>query len=144
MSSSLSSFSFRPSAFLHRAGQRRNWPLEQRYHRPCIKCESQHGQDRRLSCCMRSLFLSGQSVLTSGSCFCWGCRDPAWFSDSWLSRIKTDVEENWRLKVLSFASHLQWVCFNYGVCVTMCRCLCTYIKQVCTFVLNEYILLHFF
>uniref|UniRef100_A0A674NRF7 Calponin-homology (CH) domain-containing protein n=1 Tax=Takifugu rubripes TaxID=31033 RepID=A0A674NRF7_TAKRU len=27
--------------------------------------------------------------------------DPAWFSESWLSRIKTDVEENWRLKVLS-------------------------------------------
>uniref|UniRef100_A0A7N8XT37 Hook microtubule-tethering protein 1 n=1 Tax=Mastacembelus armatus TaxID=205130 RepID=A0A7N8XT37_9TELE len=24
--------------------------------------------------------------------------DPAWFSDGWLGRIKTDVEENWRLK----------------------------------------------
>uniref|UniRef100_A0A3Q3MTC5 Hook microtubule-tethering protein 1 n=1 Tax=Mastacembelus armatus TaxID=205130 RepID=A0A3Q3MTC5_9TELE len=27
--------------------------------------------------------------------------DPAWFSDGWLGRIKTDVEENWRLKVQS-------------------------------------------
>uniref|UniRef100_A0A3Q3J9T1 Calponin-homology (CH) domain-containing protein n=1 Tax=Monopterus albus TaxID=43700 RepID=A0A3Q3J9T1_MONAL len=25
--------------------------------------------------------------------------DPAWFSDGWLGRIKTDVEGNWRLKV---------------------------------------------
>lgn len=27
------------------------------------------------------------------------CRDPAWFTDGWLGRIKTDVEDNWRLKV---------------------------------------------
>uniref|UniRef100_H2VD55 Calponin-homology (CH) domain-containing protein n=1 Tax=Takifugu rubripes TaxID=31033 RepID=H2VD55_TAKRU len=59
-------------------------------------------------------FLSGQSVLTCGSCFCWGCRDPAWFSESWLSRIKTDVEENWRLKVLSslFLSYY-WICLPF-------------------------------
>uniref|UniRef100_A0A3B3B7J2 Hook microtubule-tethering protein 1 n=1 Tax=Oryzias melastigma TaxID=30732 RepID=A0A3B3B7J2_ORYME len=25
--------------------------------------------------------------------------DPAWFNDGWLSRIKADVEDNWRLKV---------------------------------------------
>uniref|UniRef100_A0A8C9XGD0 Hook microtubule-tethering protein 1 n=1 Tax=Sander lucioperca TaxID=283035 RepID=A0A8C9XGD0_SANLU len=25
--------------------------------------------------------------------------DPAWFTDEWLGRIKTDVEDNWRLKV---------------------------------------------
>lgn len=132
MSSSLSSFSFRPSAFLHPADQRRNWPLEQLYHRPCIKCETQHGQECRLPCCMISLFLSGQSELTSGSCFCWGCRDPAWFSESWLSRLKTDVEENWRLKVLSFASHLQWVCFSYGVCVWLCVCM--YIHKTCVYI----------
>uniref|UniRef100_A0A8D3B7S6 Hook microtubule-tethering protein 1 n=1 Tax=Scophthalmus maximus TaxID=52904 RepID=A0A8D3B7S6_SCOMX len=29
--------------------------------------------------------------------------DPAWFSDGWLGRIKTDVEDNWRLKVQSGA-----------------------------------------
>uniref|UniRef100_A0A3B4FJ13 Hook microtubule tethering protein 1 n=1 Tax=Pundamilia nyererei TaxID=303518 RepID=A0A3B4FJ13_9CICH len=38
--------------------------------------------------------------------------DPAWFTDGWLSRIKTDVEDNWRLKVqinvqLLFSVHLQ-------------------------------------
>uniref|UniRef100_A0A8C9XL37 Hook microtubule-tethering protein 1 n=1 Tax=Sander lucioperca TaxID=283035 RepID=A0A8C9XL37_SANLU len=27
--------------------------------------------------------------------------DPAWFTDEWLGRIKTDVEDNWRLKVQS-------------------------------------------
>uniref|UniRef100_A0A4W6D331 Hook microtubule-tethering protein 1 n=1 Tax=Lates calcarifer TaxID=8187 RepID=A0A4W6D331_LATCA len=27
--------------------------------------------------------------------------DPAWFTDGWLGRIKTDVEDNWRLKVQS-------------------------------------------
>uniref|UniRef100_A0A671W0I0 Hook microtubule-tethering protein 1 n=1 Tax=Sparus aurata TaxID=8175 RepID=A0A671W0I0_SPAAU len=27
--------------------------------------------------------------------------DPAWFSDGWLTRIKADVEDNWRLKVQS-------------------------------------------
>nr|XP_040040571.1 protein Hook homolog 1 isoform X2 [Gasterosteus aculeatus aculeatus] len=27
--------------------------------------------------------------------------DPAWFSDGWLSRIKADVDDNWRLKVLA-------------------------------------------
>uniref|UniRef100_A0A7N5ZT63 Calponin-homology (CH) domain-containing protein n=1 Tax=Anabas testudineus TaxID=64144 RepID=A0A7N5ZT63_ANATE len=30
--------------------------------------------------------------------------DPAWFTDGWLSRIKTDVEDNWRLKVQSAIS----------------------------------------
>uniref|UniRef100_A0A3B4B5Y3 Calponin-homology (CH) domain-containing protein n=1 Tax=Periophthalmus magnuspinnatus TaxID=409849 RepID=A0A3B4B5Y3_9GOBI len=30
--------------------------------------------------------------------------DPAWFNDGWLSRIKTDVEDNWRLKVLNMSS----------------------------------------
>uniref|UniRef100_A0A4W6D307 Hook microtubule-tethering protein 1 n=1 Tax=Lates calcarifer TaxID=8187 RepID=A0A4W6D307_LATCA len=29
--------------------------------------------------------------------------DPAWFTDGWLGRIKTDVEDNWRLKVQSSA-----------------------------------------
>uniref|UniRef100_A0A674MCX1 Calponin-homology (CH) domain-containing protein n=1 Tax=Takifugu rubripes TaxID=31033 RepID=A0A674MCX1_TAKRU len=40
--------------------------------------------------------------------------DPAWFSESWLSRIKTDVEENWRLKVLSslFLSYY-WICLPF-------------------------------
>uniref|UniRef100_A0A8C5DCD7 Protein Hook homolog 1-like n=1 Tax=Gouania willdenowi TaxID=441366 RepID=A0A8C5DCD7_GOUWI len=27
--------------------------------------------------------------------------DPAWFTEGWLSRIKADVEDNWRLKVLN-------------------------------------------
>ncbi|XP_038572260.1 protein Hook homolog 1 isoform X2 [Micropterus salmoides] len=27
--------------------------------------------------------------------------DPAWFTDGWLGRIKTDVEDNWRLKVFA-------------------------------------------
>uniref|UniRef100_A0A8C6PDS6 Hook microtubule-tethering protein 1 n=1 Tax=Nothobranchius furzeri TaxID=105023 RepID=A0A8C6PDS6_NOTFU len=33
-------------------------------------------------------------------------RDPVWFSDGWLSRLKTDVDENWRLKVHTSLSAL--------------------------------------
>uniref|UniRef100_A0A8C6PDU4 Hook microtubule-tethering protein 1 n=1 Tax=Nothobranchius furzeri TaxID=105023 RepID=A0A8C6PDU4_NOTFU len=32
--------------------------------------------------------------------------DPVWFSDGWLSRLKTDVDENWRLKVHTSLSAL--------------------------------------
>lgn len=34
--------------------------------------------------------------------FCCAClcrRDPVWFSEGWQARIKTDVADNWRLKV---------------------------------------------
>lgn len=45
------------------------------------------------------------SVLNScfSVCFCLCCRDPTWFTESWLGRIKSDVADNWRLKVLSNA-----------------------------------------
>ncbi|TNM87449.1 hypothetical protein fugu_005670 [Takifugu bimaculatus] len=57
---------------------------------------------------------ASNSVLTCGSCFCRGCRDPAWFSESWLSRIKTDVEENWRLKMNNLKKILQQVLDYYN------------------------------
>ncbi|KAF3691123.1 Protein Hook -like protein 1 [Channa argus] len=38
--------------------------------------------------------------------------DPAWFSNQWLSRIKTDVEDNWRLKMNNLKKILQMV-INY-------------------------------
>ncbi|XP_056895030.1 protein Hook homolog 1 isoform X2 [Takifugu flavidus] len=40
--------------------------------------------------------------------------DPAWFSESWLSRIKTDVEENWRLKMNNLKKILQQVLDYYN------------------------------
>jgi hypothetical protein len=30
------------------------------------------------------------------------CRDPVYFDDNWLNRIKTEVGDNWRLKVFLF------------------------------------------
>lgn len=40
--------------------------------------------------------------------------DPAWFTDSWLSRIKTDVEDNWRLKMNNLKKILQMVVDYYN------------------------------
>nr|XP_033478004.1 protein Hook homolog 1 [Epinephelus lanceolatus] len=39
--------------------------------------------------------------------------DPAWFTDGWLGRIKTDVEENWRLKMNNLKKILQMVVDYY-------------------------------
>lgn len=52
-------------------------------------------------------------------CWCWCCRDPAWFSESWLGRIKSDVEDNWRLKVPS-SLFLHWCSTVEGVSVREC------------------------
>ncbi|XP_049444112.1 protein Hook homolog 1 [Epinephelus fuscoguttatus] len=40
--------------------------------------------------------------------------DPAWFTDGWLGRIKTDVEENWRLKMNNLKKILQMVVDYYN------------------------------
>ncbi|XP_033821375.1 protein Hook homolog 1 [Periophthalmus magnuspinnatus] len=40
--------------------------------------------------------------------------DPAWFNDGWLSRIKTDVEDNWRLKMNNLKKILQMVVDYYN------------------------------
>ncbi|XP_056271488.1 protein Hook homolog 1 [Pseudoliparis swirei] len=39
--------------------------------------------------------------------------DPAWFSDGWLDRIKTDVDGNWRLKMNNLKKILQMVLDYY-------------------------------
>uniref|UniRef100_A0A669CSI6 Hook microtubule-tethering protein 1 n=1 Tax=Oreochromis niloticus TaxID=8128 RepID=A0A669CSI6_ORENI len=41
-------------------------------------------------------------------------KDPAWFTDGWLSRIKTDVEDNWRLKMNNLKKILQMVVDYYN------------------------------
>ncbi|XP_072245943.1 protein Hook homolog 1 [Leuresthes tenuis] len=40
--------------------------------------------------------------------------DPAWFSDGWLSRIKADVDDNWRLKLNNLKKILQMVVDYYN------------------------------
>uniref|UniRef100_A0A8C3A008 Hook microtubule-tethering protein 1 n=1 Tax=Cyclopterus lumpus TaxID=8103 RepID=A0A8C3A008_CYCLU len=40
--------------------------------------------------------------------------DPAWFSDGWLRRIKTDVDDNWRLKMNNLKKILQMVVDYYS------------------------------
>uniref|UniRef100_A0A667XA82 Hook microtubule-tethering protein 1 n=1 Tax=Myripristis murdjan TaxID=586833 RepID=A0A667XA82_9TELE len=40
--------------------------------------------------------------------------DPAWFSDGWLSRIKTDVGDNWRLKMNNLKKILQMMVDYYN------------------------------
>uniref|UniRef100_G3PNM1 Hook microtubule-tethering protein 1 n=1 Tax=Gasterosteus aculeatus aculeatus TaxID=481459 RepID=G3PNM1_GASAC len=40
--------------------------------------------------------------------------DPAWFSDGWLSRIKADVDDNWRLKMNNLKKILQMVVDYYS------------------------------
>lgn len=40
--------------------------------------------------------------------------DPAWFNDGWISRIKTDVEDNWRLKMNNLKKILQMVVDYYN------------------------------
>ncbi|XP_031724335.1 protein Hook homolog 1 isoform X1 [Anarrhichthys ocellatus] len=40
--------------------------------------------------------------------------DPAWFSDGWLGRIKTDVHDNWRLKMNNLKKILQMVLDYYN------------------------------
>ncbi|XP_045904663.1 protein Hook homolog 1 isoform X2 [Micropterus dolomieu] len=40
--------------------------------------------------------------------------DPAWFTDGWLGRIKTDVEDNWRLKLNNLKKILQMVIAYYN------------------------------
>ncbi|XP_060888344.1 protein Hook homolog 1 [Labrus mixtus] len=40
--------------------------------------------------------------------------DPAWFTDGWLCRIKTDVEDNWRLKMNNLKKILQMVLDYYN------------------------------
>ncbi|CAN9500609.1 unnamed protein product [Ophioblennius macclurei] len=40
--------------------------------------------------------------------------DPVWFSDAWLGRIKTDVEDNWRLKMNNLKKILQMVLDYYN------------------------------
>uniref|UniRef100_A0A672Z3J7 Calponin-homology (CH) domain-containing protein n=1 Tax=Sphaeramia orbicularis TaxID=375764 RepID=A0A672Z3J7_9TELE len=42
------------------------------------------------------------------------CRDPSWFSDGWLSRIKGDVEDNWRLKMNNLKKVLQMIVDYYN------------------------------
>uniref|UniRef100_A0A665UAF2 Calponin-homology (CH) domain-containing protein n=1 Tax=Echeneis naucrates TaxID=173247 RepID=A0A665UAF2_ECHNA len=41
-------------------------------------------------------------------------RDPAWFTDAWLGRIKADVEDNWRLKMNKLKKILQMVVDYYN------------------------------
>ncbi|XP_030583723.1 protein Hook homolog 1 [Archocentrus centrarchus] len=40
--------------------------------------------------------------------------DPAWFTDGWLSRIKSDVDDNWRLKMNNLKKILQMVVDYYN------------------------------
>ncbi|XP_061593785.1 protein Hook homolog 1 [Cololabis saira] len=40
--------------------------------------------------------------------------DPSWFNDGWLARIKTDVEDNWRLKINNLKKILQMVVDYYN------------------------------
>ncbi|XP_048833557.1 protein Hook homolog 1 [Brienomyrus brachyistius] len=40
--------------------------------------------------------------------------DPAWFNDNWLTRIKEDVSENWRLKMNNLKKILQMVVDYYN------------------------------
>uniref|UniRef100_A0A671W0M8 Hook microtubule-tethering protein 1 n=1 Tax=Sparus aurata TaxID=8175 RepID=A0A671W0M8_SPAAU len=40
--------------------------------------------------------------------------DPAWFSDGWLTRIKADVEDNWRLKMNNLKKILQMMVDYYN------------------------------
>nr|XP_015211257.1 PREDICTED: protein Hook homolog 1 isoform X2 [Lepisosteus oculatus]XP_015211258.1 PREDICTED: protein Hook homolog 1 isoform X2 [Lepisosteus oculatus] len=40
--------------------------------------------------------------------------DPAWFSEGWLSRIKEDVGDNWRLKVSNLKKILQMIVDYYN------------------------------
>ncbi|XP_049583162.1 protein Hook homolog 1 [Syngnathus scovelli] len=40
--------------------------------------------------------------------------DPSWFTDGWLARIKTDVEDNWRLKWNNLKKILQMVLEYYN------------------------------
>uniref|UniRef100_A0A672J007 Hook microtubule-tethering protein 1 n=1 Tax=Salarias fasciatus TaxID=181472 RepID=A0A672J007_SALFA len=40
--------------------------------------------------------------------------DPAWFSEGWLGRIKTDVDDNWRLKMNNLKKILQMVVDYYN------------------------------
>uniref|UniRef100_A0A672Z4F6 Calponin-homology (CH) domain-containing protein n=1 Tax=Sphaeramia orbicularis TaxID=375764 RepID=A0A672Z4F6_9TELE len=40
--------------------------------------------------------------------------DPSWFSDGWLSRIKGDVEDNWRLKMNNLKKVLQMIVDYYN------------------------------
>ncbi|XP_028259011.1 protein Hook homolog 1 [Parambassis ranga] len=44
--------------------------------------------------------------------------DPAYFTDGWLSRIKTDVEDNWRLKMNNLKKILQMVLSYYNEVLT--------------------------
>ncbi|CAJ1060047.1 protein Hook homolog 1 isoform X1 [Xyrichtys novacula] len=44
--------------------------------------------------------------------------DPAWFTDAWLGRIKTDVEDNWRLKMNNLKKILQMVLDYYNEVLT--------------------------
>ncbi|XP_070765653.1 protein Hook homolog 1 isoform X1 [Enoplosus armatus] len=44
--------------------------------------------------------------------------DPAWFTDGWLGRIKTDVEDNWRLKMNNLKKILQMVVDYYNEVLT--------------------------
>ncbi|KAM4629227.1 protein Hook homolog 1 isoform 1-T1 [Polymixia lowei] len=44
--------------------------------------------------------------------------DPAWFSDGWLSRIKTDVGDNWRLKMNNLKKILQMMVDYYNEVLT--------------------------
>ncbi|XP_054590421.2 protein Hook homolog 1 [Nothobranchius furzeri] len=44
--------------------------------------------------------------------------DPVWFSDGWLSRLKTDVDENWRLKMNNLKKILQMVVDYYNEVLT--------------------------
>uniref|UniRef100_A0A6Q2ZDD4 Hook microtubule-tethering protein 1 n=1 Tax=Esox lucius TaxID=8010 RepID=A0A6Q2ZDD4_ESOLU len=42
------------------------------------------------------------------------CRDPVWFSESWLGRIKEDVGNNWRLKMSNLKKILQMMVGYYN------------------------------
>ncbi|XP_077459360.1 protein Hook homolog 1-like isoform X1 [Stigmatopora argus] len=45
---------------------------------------------------------------------CVSRRDPSWFTDAWLARIKTDVDDNWRLKLNNLKKILQMVLEYYS------------------------------
>ncbi|XP_068599296.1 protein Hook homolog 1 [Brachionichthys hirsutus] len=54
--------------------------------------------------------------LTTGAAMCQALHqiDPVWFTDLWLSRIKADVEDNWRLKMNNLKKVLQMVVDYYN------------------------------
>uniref|UniRef100_A0A4W6D325 Hook microtubule-tethering protein 1 n=1 Tax=Lates calcarifer TaxID=8187 RepID=A0A4W6D325_LATCA len=63
-----------------------------------------------------SFWLTTVEELTTGAAISQALHkiDPAWFTDGWLGRIKTDVEDNWRLKMNNLKKILQMVVDYYN------------------------------